>query len=207
MLLINVPVGAVVLLGALRWLPESRAGDGRRLDLPGALLVTAGLGSLAYGISQTEAAGWAAAGTLVPLVAGLLLIGLFLLVEARTAAPLMPLGLLRLRPVASANVAMFLNGSAMFCMWFFMTLYAQNVLGYSPLEAGLALVPSSLAVVAGSKLAPRLMRGAGARNVAVLGGRGGRGGVRVAVDDHRGRGLPDRDHVPGDPDDAGGGPG
>ncbi|MFB9462618.1 MFS transporter [Streptomyces cinereospinus] len=168
-LLINVPVGAVVLLGALRWLPESRAGDGRRLDLPGALLVTAGLGSLAYGISQTEAAGWAAAGTLVPLVAGLLLIGLFLLVEARTAAPLMPLGLLRLRPVASANVAMFLNGSAMFCMWFFMTLYAQNVLGYSPLEAGLALVPSSLAVVAGSKLAPRLMRGAGARNVAVLG--------------------------------------
>ncbi|GGS94754.1 MFS transporter [Streptomyces chromofuscus] len=168
-LLINVPVGAVVLLGALRWLPESRAGDGRRLDLPGAVLVTAGLGALAYGISLTEAEGWTASVTLVPLVAGLLLIGLFLLVEARTAAPLMPLGLLRLRPVASANVAMFLSGSAMFCMWFFMTLYAQNVLGYTPLEAGLALVPSSLAVVAGSKLAPRLMRAAGARNVAVLG--------------------------------------
>ncbi|WP_373306694.1 DHA2 family efflux MFS transporter permease subunit [Streptomyces spinoverrucosus] len=168
-LLINVPVGAVVLLGALWWLPESRAGDGRRLDLPGALLVTAGLGALAYGISQTEAAGWTAAATLVPLVAGLVLIGGFLLVEARTAAPLMPLGLLRLRSVASANVAMFLSGSAMFCMWFFMTLYAQNVLGYTPLEAGLALVPSSLAVVVGSKLAPRLMRGAGARNVAVLG--------------------------------------
>ncbi|MBX9399131.1 DHA2 family efflux MFS transporter permease subunit [Streptomyces sp. TRM72054] len=168
-LLINVPVGAVVLLGALRWLPESRAGDGRRLDLPGAVLVTAGLGALAYGISQTEAAGWTAVATLVPLVAGLVLIGAFLLVEARTAAPLMPLGLLRLRSVASANVAMFLSGSAMFCMWFFMTLYAQNVLGYTPLEAGLALMPSSLAVVVGSKLAPRLMRGAGARNVAVLG--------------------------------------
>jgi Na+/melibiose symporter-like transporter len=64
---------------------------------------------------------------------------------------------------------MFVSGSAMFCMWFFMTLYAQNVLGYSPLEAGLALVPSSLAVVLGSKLAPRLMRSAGARTVAVLG--------------------------------------
>ncbi|MBG0855667.1 DHA2 family efflux MFS transporter permease subunit [Streptomyces spinoverrucosus] len=168
-LLINVPVGAVVLLGALRRLPESRAGDGRRLDLPGALLVTAGLGALAYGISQTEVAGWTAGATLGPLVAGLVLIGVFLLVEARTAAPLMPLGLLRLRSVASANVAMFLSGSAMFCMWFFMTLYAQNVLDYTPLEAGLALVPSSLAVVAGSKLAPRLMRGAGERNVAVLG--------------------------------------
>lgn len=81
----------------------------------------------------------------------------------------MPLGLLRVRSVAAANVAMFLSGSAMFCMWFFMTLYAQNVLGYSPLEAGLALVPSSLAVILGSKTAPRLMRAVGARMAAVLG--------------------------------------
>ncbi len=168
-LLINVPVGAVVLAGAARWLAESRAGDRRRLDLPGAVLVTAGLATLACGISQTEAEGWTAGATLVPLCAGLALIALFLLVEARAKAPLMPLGLLRLRSVASANVAMFLSGSAMFCMWFFMTLYAQNVLGYSPLEAGLALVPSSLAVVLGSKLAPRLMRTAGPRAVAVLG--------------------------------------
>ncbi|MFF3497796.1 MFS transporter [Streptomyces sp. NPDC003247] len=168
-LLINVPVGAVVLAGALARLTESRAGDGRRLDLPGALLVTAGLATLAYGISRTEAEGWTAAAVLVPLAAGLALIALFLAVEARTAAPLMPLGLLRLRPVASANTAMFLTGSAMFCMWYFMTLYAQNALGYTPLEAGLALMPSSLAIVLGSKLAPRLMRAAGARTVAALG--------------------------------------
>ncbi|MFD9462158.1 MFS transporter [Streptomyces sp. NPDC060027] len=168
-LLINVPVGAVVLAGAARWLVESRAGDGRRLDLPGALLVTAGLATLAYGIVQTEAEGWTAAATLVPLCAGAALIGFFLVVEARTRAPLMPLKLLRLRSVSSANAAMFVSGSAMFCMWFFMTLYAQNVLGYSPLDAGLALVPSSLAVVIGSKLAPHLMPVIGARTVAVLG--------------------------------------
>ncbi|GKQ34146.1 MFS transporter [Streptomyces sp. A012304] len=168
-LLINVPVGAVVLAGALTLLSESRAGDGRRLDLPGALLVTAGLATLAYGISRTEAEGWTAPAALLPLAAGLALVGLFLAVEARTAAPLMPLGLLRLRSVSSANVAMFLCGSSMFSMWFFMTLYAQNVLHYSPLEAGLALVPSSLAVVLGSKVAPRLMRAAGARTVAALG--------------------------------------
>lgn len=168
-LLINVPVGAVVLAGSALWLAESRAGDRRRLDLPGALLVTAGLAILAYGIVQTEARGWTAAATLLPLAAGPALIGCFLLVEARTAAPLMPLGLLRLRSVASANAAMFVSGSAMFCMWYFMTLYAQNVLGYSPLEAGLALVPSSLSVVVGSKAAPRLMRSAGARTVATLG--------------------------------------
>ncbi|MEU6065845.1 MFS transporter [Streptomyces sp. NPDC047082] len=168
-LLINVPVGAVVLAGSLVWLVESRAGDRRRLDLPGALLVTGGLATLAYGIVQTEAEGWAATATLAPLTAGLALIGLFLVVEARTAAPLMPLGLLRLRSVASANVAMFVCGSAMFCMWYFMTLYAQNVLGYSPLDAGLALVPSSLAVIVGSKAAPRLMPVAGARGLAALG--------------------------------------
>ncbi|MFI9173038.1 MFS transporter [Streptomyces lincolnensis] len=168
-LLINVPVGAVVLLGSLLWLPESRAGDRRRLDLPGALLATAGLAVLAYGISQTEAAGWTAAATLVPLVLGLALLALFLFVESRTAAPLMPLALLRVRAVSSANVAMFLSGSVMFCMWFFMTLYAQNVLGYSPLDAGLALVPSSLAVILGSKVAPRCMRAVGPRVTAVLG--------------------------------------
>ncbi|MFD3310644.1 DHA2 family efflux MFS transporter permease subunit [Streptomyces sp. NPDC058694] len=168
-LLINVPIGAVVLAGALLWLVESRAGDGRRIDLPGALLVTGGLATLAYGIVQTEAEGWASAETLVPLAAGAVLIGLFLLVEARTKVPLMPLKLFRLRSVSSANVAMFLCGAAMFCMWFFMTLYAQNVLGYSPLDAGLALVPSSLAVILGSKVAPRLMPVVGARNVAVLG--------------------------------------
>ncbi|MGV9451039.1 MFS transporter [Streptomyces sp. NPDC003635] len=168
-LLINVPIGAVVLFGAARYLAESRAGDRRRLDLPGAVLVTAGLATLAYGISQTEAEGWTASATLVPLVAGLAMIGLFLAVEARTAAPLMPLGLIARRSVSSANVSMFLCGSAMFCMWFFMTLYLQNVLGYSPLEAGLALVPSSLGVVVGSKLAPRFMPGLGARNVAALG--------------------------------------
>ncbi|WRZ93218.1 MFS transporter [Streptomyces sp. NBC_01007] len=168
-LLINVPIGAVVLAGAAHWLVESRAGDGRRLDLAGALLVTAGLATLAYGIVRTEAEGWTAAATLVPLCAGAALIGVFLVVEARTTAPLMPLELLRLRSVSSANAAMFVSGSAMFCMWFFMTLYAQNVLGYSPLGAGLALVPSSLAVVIGSKSAPRLMPVVGARNVAVLG--------------------------------------
>lgn len=167
-LLINVPVGAVVLTGALLWLVESRAGGGR-LDLPGAVLVTSGLAVLAYGIVQTEAQGWTSAETLVPLCAGAALVGLFLLVEARTRAPLMPLKLFRLRSVSSANVALFLCGSAMFCMWFFMTLYAQNVLGYTPLEAGLALMPSSLAVILGSKVAPRFMPVVGARNVAVIG--------------------------------------
>ncbi|MEU7030595.1 MFS transporter [Streptomyces sp. NPDC046275] len=168
-LLINVPIGVLVLAGALRWLTESRVDGGRRLDLPGAVLVTAGLATLAYGIVQTEQSGWTSAATVLPLLAGLLLLAAFVLVEARSAQPLMPLRIFRTRAVSAANVTMLLCGSTSFGMWFFMTLYAQNVLGYEPLEAGLALVPSSASVIAGSKLAPRLLPRLGARPVAVLG--------------------------------------
>ncbi|WP_411059314.1 MFS transporter [Streptomyces sp. E11-3] len=168
-LLINVPIGALVLIAAALWISESRAGGGHRLDLPGALLVTGGLATLAYGIVQTESEGWTAPATLVPLSAGLVLLGSFLAVEARTRVPLMPLKLFRVRSVSAANVSMLICGGAMFAMWMFMTLYAQNVLDYSPLEAGLALVPSSLTVIVGSKLAPRLMPRLGAKNVSLIG--------------------------------------
>ncbi|MFE3069918.1 MFS transporter [Streptomyces sp. NPDC059247] len=173
-LLINIPIGALVLVGALLWLRTTGTATGtgtgrRRLDLPGAVLVTAGLATFAYGIVQTEQRGWTAPATLLPLLGGLFLLAVFLVVEARTAAPLMPLKIFRTRAVAAANVAILLCGSTSFGMWFFMTTYAQNVLGYTPLQAGLALVPSSLAVVLGSKAAPLLMPRTGARNLAVAG--------------------------------------
>ncbi|MGW0553070.1 MFS transporter [Streptomyces sp. NPDC002926] len=168
-LLINVPFGALVLVVAAIRLTESRAGDGRRLDLPGAVLVTGGLAAVAYGIVQTEESGWTAPATLLPLLGGLAVLGVFVAVEKRTAAPLMPLKVFRSRAVSAANVAMLVCGSASFAMWFFMTVYAQNVLSYTPFQAGLALIPSSLSVIVGSKLAPRLMARAGARNVAVIG--------------------------------------
>ncbi|MEU8540962.1 MFS transporter [Streptomyces sp. NPDC048717] len=169
-LLINVPVGVLVLAGALRWLTEGRAAAGRRrLDLPGAVLVTAGLATLAYGIVQTEESGWTASATLGPLAAGLLLLAVFVAVEARTAEPLMPLRIFRTRVVSAANTAILMCGLSSFSTWFFMTLYAQNVLGYPPLIAGLAFLPSSVSVIAGSKLAPRLLPRFGARKVAALG--------------------------------------
>ncbi|MGA4955447.1 MFS transporter [Streptomyces lavendulocolor] len=168
-LLINVPVGVLVLAGAAVWIRESRTEGGRRLDLPGAVLVTGGLAAVAYGIVQTEQAGWGAPSTLGPLLGGVALLAAFVAVEARAKAPLMPLKVFRSRAVTAANVSMVVNGSASFGMWFFMTVYAQNVLGYTPLQAGLALVPSSVSVIVGSKLAPRLMVTTGARNLAVIG--------------------------------------
>ncbi|MCA1219227.1 MFS transporter [Streptomyces sp. 8L] len=169
-LLINVPVGALVLASGALWLAERRGGRGRRLDLPGAVLVTAGLAVLSYGIVQTERSGWGAAATLVPLAGGLALLAAFLVLEARTREPLMPLKVFRTRAVAAANAAMFVFGATSFATWFFMTVYAQNVLHYTPFEAGLALVPSSLSIVLGSKAAPALMHRIGPRTVAVLGG-------------------------------------
>ncbi|MFD0021592.1 MFS transporter [Streptomyces sp. NPDC058382] len=168
-LLINVPVGVLVITGAVIWLAEGKAGERSRIDLLGALLVTAGLASVAYGIVQTEESGWTASTTLVPLLGGVALLALFVLVESRTARPLMPLRVLGARAVASANVAMFVIGSATFSMWYFMTVYAQNVLGYTALEAGLALMPTSVAIVVGSKCAPRLMARVGAKNLALVG--------------------------------------
>ncbi|MGW0463922.1 MFS transporter [Streptomyces sp. NPDC003027] len=168
-LLINVPVGVLVLVGAVLWLSESRGSGGRRLDLPGAVLVTGGLAAVAYGIVQTEEVGWAAPATLVPLLGGLALLGVFVAVEARTAEPLVPLKVFRSRAVSAANVTLLLCASTSFGMWFFMTVYAQNVLGYTPLQAGLALIPSSVSVIVGSKLGPRLMPVTGARNLAVIG--------------------------------------
>ncbi|MEE1927841.1 MFS transporter [Streptomyces sp. TRM 70351] len=168
-LLVNVPIGVLVLAAASVWLVESRAEERRRLDVPGAVLVTAGLASLAYGIVQTESAGWTSAAALVPLGAGLVLLAAFVAVEARTRAPLMPLRLLRLPSVWAANTAMFASGAAMFCSWYFLSLYMQNVLDFAPIEAGLGFIPLSLTIVLASKLAPRLMAWAGARNLAVAG--------------------------------------
>ncbi|MFE3770009.1 MFS transporter [Streptomyces sp. NPDC059122] len=168
-LLINVPVGAAVLTGAALWLAESRQGAARRLDVPGALLVTGGLGLVAYGIVQTETHGWGSATALLPLAAGLMVVAVFVAVEARTKAPLMPLGLFRLRSVSSANAAMVLSGAAMFSMWYFLSLYMQNVLSYQPLWAGLSFLPHSLCIVLGSKAAPRLMNRLGAKTLAIGG--------------------------------------
>ncbi|MGW3655330.1 MFS transporter [Streptomyces sp. NPDC005151] len=168
-LLINVPFGVLVLIGATVWLAESRAGGRHRIDLLGAVLVTVGLATVSYGIGQTEQEGWTAAATLVPLLGGVALLALFVLVEARTAVPLMPLRVLGTRAVAAANVAMIVMGSATFSMWYFMTVYAQSVLDYTPMQAGLALLPTSLAVVLGSTFAPRIMARVGAKNLVLIG--------------------------------------
>jgi EmrB/QacA subfamily drug resistance transporter len=169
--LINVPVGFAVIVASRRVIPES-VGEAahRHFDVSGAVLVTAGLVIAVYGIVRAESLGWGSAGVLVPLALAAGLLSLFALVEGRFAkAPLMPLSILRMPRLRAANLVIALLYSAVFSMWFFLTLYLQQVLHYSALRAGLSFLPMTLSIVVTSALAPRLVARFGVRPVLATG--------------------------------------
>ena len=169
--LINVPVGAAVIIASRRVVPESRREDMvRHFDVAGAMLVTAGLVVAVYGIVRAESLGWGASGVLGPIAAAAVLLALFTLVEGRFAsAPLMPLAIFRMPRLRAANLVIALLYSAVFAMWFFLTLYLQQVLHYSAIRAGLSFLPMTLSIVATSALAPRLVARFGVRPVLTAG--------------------------------------
>ncbi|MEV6560877.1 MFS transporter [Nocardia sp. NPDC051756] len=160
-LLINVPIGTAAVLLTLRYIAIDRPNTARPpLDILGAVLATGGLGVLAFGIAEAANSGWSAPTTIASVVVGLILLGAFVVVEARWAAlPLIPLRLFAIRSVAMGNVTMLLAGACLNPMWFFLTLSMQNVLGYSPLQTGLAFLPHTVvAILIGVRATPWLMR-------------------------------------------------
>jgi len=143
--LVNLPVGVAVVALSLRMLPAAPdLATGGRLDIGGAITVTASLMLAVYAIVNGNGNGWTSGRTLGLLGAAALLMALFIGIEARVRAPLVPLGLFRLRNVATANVVGVLWAGAMFAWFFLSALYLQLVLGYSPLEVGLAFLPGNL---------------------------------------------------------------
>jgi EmrB/QacA subfamily drug resistance transporter len=168
---VNVPVGLIVLLLGPALVPEGRRiGAARHFDATGALLGTGGLMVIVYGIVETGTHGWGSTAVLGPLALGLLALLGFVAVEGRFArAPLMPLGLFRMRQLRGANIAVFLLGSALFAMWFVLSLYLQLVLHMDALETGLAFLPMTLGIVLASTLAPRVVARIGIRAVISLG--------------------------------------
>jgi EmrB/QacA subfamily drug resistance transporter len=143
--LVNLPIGLLVVLLSLRLLPAAAPPTGsRRLDIGGAITVTSALMLAVYAIVNGNTAGWTSTQTLGLLAASAALFSAFLAIESRVAAPLMPLGLFRLRNVATANVVGVLWAAAMFAWFFLSALYLQLVLGYSPLQVGLAFLPANL---------------------------------------------------------------
>jgi EmrB/QacA subfamily drug resistance transporter len=155
---LNVPIGAVALLLAPRIVPESRLqGTRRRYDPLGAMTVTGALLLLVYAVSKAPDAGWGSAQTVTLLAVSAALLLVFLLVETRAEAPLLPLRIFRLRTVAVANVVGLLLGASFFAFIFIGTLYMQQVLGYSALQAGVAWLAASLTSVALAGLAQMLV--------------------------------------------------
>jgi EmrB/QacA subfamily drug resistance transporter len=155
---LNVPVGATALLLAPRTVPESRlAGARRRFDALGAITVTGSLLLLVYTISNAPQAGWGSARTVTLLAVSAAALIAFVVIEARAAAPLMPLRIFQLRMVAVSNAVGFLLGGSFFAFIFIGTLYMQQVLHYSALEAGAAWLAATITSVALAGLSQKLV--------------------------------------------------
>jgi EmrB/QacA subfamily drug resistance transporter len=166
---VNVPVGIGAGLLALRFVPESRDAGHETYDIPGAVTVTAGLISLVYGIVSTEQNGWGSPQTLGFLALAVVLLTAFFVIERRSPEPLVRLSIFNVRTLRAANMVMLVVASGLFAMFFFNTLYIQRVLGFSPLEAGLAFIPFTIGIGIGAGLSQPLMRSIGLRTTAAIG--------------------------------------
>ena len=168
--LVNIPVGIVTFILSLRLVPESRDEHAHRsFDIAGAVTVTAGLIALVYGIVRSAESGWGSGEVIAILAVAAILLVSFVVIESRSAEPLVRLSIFSVRTVRGANVAMLVVACGLFAMFFFNTLFVQNVLGYSPIEAGLAFLPFTAGIIIGSVLSQSLIPRLGAREVPVIG--------------------------------------
>jgi EmrB/QacA subfamily drug resistance transporter len=166
---VNVPVGVIAILLALRYVPESRVENARGFDIAGAVSVTAGLGLLVYALVNAQTAGWVSVTTFGLLAIAAALLVSFVVLESRLRHPLVRLGIFRMRSITGSNAAMLLVAAGMFALFFFASIYVQEVLGYSALRAGLAFLPVTLGIVVGAGLSQQLIRRVGVRAVGLVG--------------------------------------
>jgi EmrB/QacA subfamily drug resistance transporter len=167
---INLPIGIAAALLSLRLIPNSKAEDEPdTADVAGAVSVTAGLLVLVFGIVKAPEYGWGSGRTIGLAVTALALLTAFVVIELRSKAPLIRLGILRLRSLSSSNVAMLLVASGLFSMFYFAGIYLQEIRHYGPLKAGLAFVPFTAGIVIGAGASQALIKRIGIRNVVTIG--------------------------------------
>jgi EmrB/QacA subfamily drug resistance transporter len=155
---VNVPVGIAAAALAPALIPESRSKSvTRHFDAAGAVSVTAGLAVLAYALLDASASGWGSTKIVSMLAASVVLIGAFVAIELRSKAPLVPFRIFRLRTLTGANVVGILLGASLFSMFFFITLYMQQVLGYSPIKAGLSYLPLAVTIILAAGIGGQLV--------------------------------------------------
>lgn len=144
---INVPVAILVVLMAMYYIDESTADlDHTSLDLPGAILATSGLMLLVYGLTKTPQYGWTSHNTVEILGAAVILLIIFVINEAKSKHPLVPLGIFKIANIAAANLTQLPITASLYSMFFFVTLYVQLVLGYSPVKTGLGFLPITIVI-------------------------------------------------------------
>jgi EmrB/QacA subfamily drug resistance transporter len=169
-LFVNVPIGLVSAFLAPRLLPESRAQtDSRSFDLSGAITVTAGLALLVYALVDAVNVGWGSTTTVVRLAAAAALLAAFVVLESRRRAPLMPLSIFRLRTLRGSNTVALLIGMSLFSMFFFISLYMQQVLHYSALKAGLSYLPLAAGIILAAGAASAAVNRLGFKPVLITG--------------------------------------
>ena len=167
---VNVPIGIVAAVLSWRYIPESHAEQRPgSFDLAGAVSVTAGLIVLVYAIVKAEEFGWGSAKTLGLVAASIALLSVFVLIERRSKAPLVRLGIFKIRSLLGANLVLLVVAGGLFANFFFTSIYAQRILGYDPIEAGLAFLPVTLGIVIGSGLAQVLVKRVGVRETTIGG--------------------------------------
>jgi EmrB/QacA subfamily drug resistance transporter len=165
---VNVPVAAVVALLAVRFIPAP-ARQHARFDLPGAITSSAGIGLLVFGLSRSSDHGWLSASTLLPIGAGVLGLIIFVIIELRTAQPLIPLWVFADRNRGGAYLIQTLMGAALFGMFFLSTLFMQNVLHYGPLQAGAAFVPATVIMMGAAGAVSKIVARTGVRTLVAVG--------------------------------------
>ncbi|HUR13397.1 MAG TPA: MFS transporter [Mycobacteriales bacterium] len=166
---INVPIAALVLVTTPRVMPVSQTRRGR-VDIAGATTVTAGVAAIVFAVVRAPESGWTAAITVVAGLAGLALVGLFVVLQAKAREPLMRLGIFRAPNLAAANLAQLLLGAAWIPMFFFVNLYLQKVLGLGAFASGAALLPLTITIMIGMLVAvPRLIALFGTKHMTVAG--------------------------------------
>src|SRR4051812_29617727 len=167
---VNVPVGALVFALALPFVPESRAELGHhRFDVAGAVTVTGGLALLVYAISEAPNVGWGSARTILLLLASLAILAVFVLIETRSSAPLVPFRIFRIRPVLAANIVGFLLGAVIFANFLVLTLYVQQILGWSALKTGVTFLATAGTTAIWAGVAQALVTRVGPRLVTTVG--------------------------------------
>jgi EmrB/QacA subfamily drug resistance transporter len=167
-LFVNVPIGLLLAVGGPRVLAATEGRPGR-FDFPGALTVTGGMTLLVYGLNRAATYGWSNTTTLAALVGAALLLASFILIEIRSEQPLMPLRIFLQRNRSGAYGLSLAIGLALFGMFFFLTLFVQNILGYSPIRAGLAFLPVTVGIVVTATLVSRTIGRIGPRLPITLG--------------------------------------